>query len=62
MAYEDYLLKLFYLVDTLLEALKSERGLPRLRSRGREPVLHDSEVITIELAGDLRAIDTDGVS
>lgn len=60
MTFEDYLLELFYLVDTQLEALKSELALPRLRSRGPEPVLHDSEVITMELAGEFLGIDTDG--
>jgi hypothetical protein len=59
MTFEDYLLNLFYLVDTQLEALKSELGVPRLRSRGPEPVLHDSEVITMELAGEFRGVDTD---
>lgn len=59
MTFEDYLLHLFYLVDTQLEALKLEKGLPRLRSRGPQPVLHDSEVITMELAGEFRGIDTD---
>src|SRR5256885_1512493 len=59
MTFDDYLLELFYLVDTQLEALKSELGLPRLRRRGPEPVLHDSEVITMELAGEFRGIDTD---
>ena len=37
MTFDDYLLELFYLVDTLLEALKSEPGVPRLRSRGPDP-------------------------
>ena len=59
MTFDDYLLELFYLVDTQLEALKSELGLPRLRARGPDPVLHDSEVITMELAGEFRGIDTD---
>ena len=59
MTFDDYLLELFYLVDTQLEALKSDLGLPRLRRRGPEPVLHDSEVITMELAGEFRGIDTD---
>jgi hypothetical protein len=59
MTFEDYLLHLFYLVDSELEALKSELNLPRLRARGPEPVLHDSEVITMELAGEFKGIDTD---
>src|SRR5206468_6303118 len=59
MTFDDYLLHLFYLVDTQLEALKLELSLPRLRSRGPRPELHDSEVITMELAGEFKGIDTD---
>jgi hypothetical protein len=55
MTFDDYLLELFYLVDTELTAL----NLPRLRRRGPEPKLHDSELITIELAGEFLGIDTD---
>ncbi len=55
MTYEDYLLHLFYLIDSELEAL----NLPRLRSRGPQPRLHDSEVITMELAGEFLGIDSD---
>lgn len=55
MTFDDYLLELFYLVDTELTAL----NLPRLRKRGPEPKLHDSELITIELAGEFLGIDTD---
>lgn len=61
MTFEDYLLHLFYLIDTELEALKAEAGLlpPRLRRRGPAPALHDSEAITLELAGEFLGIDTD---
>lgn len=55
MAFEDYLLHLFYLIDSELKAL----NLPPLRRRGPDPRLHDSEVITIELAGEFLGIDTD---
>ena len=55
MTFDDYLLHLFYLVDTQMGSL----NLPRLRSRGPAPTLHDSEVITIELAGEFLGIDTD---
>ena len=55
MTFIDFLLHLFYLVDTELKAL----NLPRLRRRGPAPTLDDSEVITIELAGEFRGIDTD---
>jgi hypothetical protein len=59
MTFDDYLLHLFYLVDSELEALKLELKRPRLRSRGPQPRLHDSEVITMELAGEFMGVDTD---
>src|SRR5438874_1187028 len=55
MTFADYLLELFYLIDTEYKAL----NLPKLRKRGPEPRLHDSEVITMELAGEFLGIDTD---
>src|SRR3954447_7457317 len=55
----DYLLRLFYLIDTELEALKAAGRLPSVRTRGPAPKLHDSEVITIESAGEFLGIDTD---
>jgi hypothetical protein len=55
MTFEDYLLHLFYLIDCEYEAL----NLGRLRGRGPEPRLHDSEVLTMELAGEFLGIDTD---
>ena len=55
MTVTDYLLHLFYLVDTEIQAL----NLPPLRTRGPRPTLADSEVITIELAGEFLGIDTD---
>jgi len=55
MTFDDYLLELFYLVDTELTAL----NLPRLRKRGPEPKLYDSELIAIELAGEFLGLDTD---
>jgi len=54
MTFVDYLTELFYLIDTELEALNL-----RLRTRGPAPRLHDSEVITMELAGEFLGIDTD---
>jgi hypothetical protein len=55
MTFADYLLELFYLIDTEYKAL----NLPRLRRRGPQPRLGDSEVVTIELAGEFLGIDTD---
>jgi hypothetical protein len=57
MTFEDYLLHLFYLVDTELEALKGEAG--RVRARGPAPVLADSEVLTVVAAGEFLGLDTD---
>jgi hypothetical protein len=55
MTFDDYLLHLFYLVDTEYEAL----NLGRLRQRGPPPAPRDSEVLTMELAGEFLGIDTD---
>lgn len=55
MTFDDYLLHLFYLVDAEYEAL----NLGRLRRRGPLPALHDSEVLTMELAGEFLGLDTD---
>lgn len=55
MTITDYLLELFYLVDTQLQTL----NLMSLRRRGPRPRLADSEVITIELAGEFLGLDTD---
>lgn len=55
MTYEDYLLYLFYLIDSELNTL----NLSPLRRRGPQPRLADSEVITMELAGEFLGIDTD---
>ena len=53
MTFSDYLLHVFYLIDTELAALG------RLRRRGPRPVLADSEVLTIEVAGEFLGIGTD---
>jgi Transposase DDE domain len=55
MTVTDYLLHVFYLIDTEIKAL----NLPRLRQRGPQPALADSEVITMELAGEFLGVDTD---
>jgi len=54
MTFVDFLTELFYLIDTELEALHRT-----LRRRGPAPRLCDSEVITMELAGEFQGIDTD---
>lgn len=57
MSFEDYLLHVFYRIDTELGAMSLT---PRaLRSRGPVPALADSEVLTIEVAGEFLGIATD---
>ena len=55
MTFDDFLLHVFCLIDSEVEAMES--AMPRLRSRGPRPVLHDSEVITIELVGEFLGLD-----
>jgi hypothetical protein len=55
MTFEEYLLELFYLIDTVMQSC----NLSNVRQRGPEPRLSDSEVITMELAGEFWGIDTD---
>jgi hypothetical protein len=52
---QDLLLEVFCLVDDALQAL----NLGRLRQRGPQPTLADSEVLTIELVGEFWKLDTD---
>lgn len=54
MTVTDYLLHLFYLIDTEIKAMNL-----RLRQRGPQPKLCDSEVISIVLAGEFLGLDTD---
>ena len=51
----DLLLEVFCLVDDELQAL----GLGRLRARGPDPDLADSEVLTMELVGEFWKLGTD---
>src|SRR5215211_7490002 len=52
---QQFLLVLFCLIDDQLQPLR----LGRLRARGPSPTLTDSEVITIELAGEAFGRDAD---
>lgn len=52
---QDLLLCVFCLIDDQLAAL----NLPKLRTRGPDPTLTDSEVITIELVGEFWGLDRD---
>lgn len=55
MTSDDLLLHVFCLIDDELPAL----NLGRLRAAGPEPLLSDSEVITIEVVGEFGGLDTD---
>jgi len=52
---QDLLLQVFCLIDDQLKA----PDLPKLRRRGPDPTLTDSEVITIELVGEFWGLDRD---
>src|SRR6516165_5463182 len=52
---QELLLEVFCLVDDELQAL----NLGRLRQRGPQPTLSDSEVITMELVGEFWKLGTD---
>jgi hypothetical protein len=55
MTLDDYILTVFCLVDDQLTALHCDH----LRQRGFAPLLHDSEVLTIELVGEFLGLDQD---
>jgi hypothetical protein len=55
MSPQELLLMVFCLVDDEIQAL----GLTRLRARGPAPTLSDSEVLTIELVGELWGLSDD---
>lgn len=57
MSFDDYLLRMFCLIDDELKDLARRTG--PLRRHGREPTLADSEVLTMALAGEFLGIDTD---
>ncbi len=52
---QDLLLEVFCLVDDQLRSL----NLPRLRRRGPQPALDDSEVLAMALVGEFWKLDTD---
>jgi hypothetical protein len=53
---EDFIISVFCLVDDHLKVVTQDQP---LRSRGFEPSLTDSEVITMEIVGEFLSIDTD---
>jgi hypothetical protein len=54
---ETFIVSVFVQVDDLLTAWLAEVG--RLRSRGPAPILHDSEVLTMEIVGEFLGLDQD---
>jgi hypothetical protein len=55
MSQEDFIITMFCLFDDQLKAM----NLGRLRQRGPQPMLADSEVLTIVAAGEFLGFDTD---
>jgi hypothetical protein len=56
MSIEDFIIAVFCIIDDELEKIISGT---KLRKRGRNPGLIDSEVLTIELVGEFLGIDSD---
>jgi len=56
MLLEDFIIRIFCLID---ETLKNLRGTQKLRQRGFEPNLSDSEIITMQIVAEFLGIDTD---
>jgi hypothetical protein len=52
---DDFILTTFCLIDDLLPRLQ----LDHVRQRGPRPLLHDSEVLTIEVVGEFLGLDQD---
>jgi len=55
MTLDDYILTTFCLLDDLLTGLR----LDDVRQRGPRPLLHDSEVLTLEIVGEFLGFDQD---
>ena len=56
MSMEDFIIIVYCLID---ELLKKQIGNDKLRKRGFNPALSDSEVITMEIIAEFLGIDTD---
>jgi hypothetical protein len=52
---EDYIIKVYCLVDDMLKKLEKIQ----LRQRGPSPKLSDAEVITMEIVGESKGLDKD---
>lgn len=56
MSMEDFIITVYCLID---ELLKKQLGNEKLRKRGFQPALSDSEIITMEIISEFLGIDTD---
>lgn len=56
MTLEDFIISAYCLIDGFSKQLLGDE---RLRKRGFQPCLTDSEVITMEIVGEFLGIDTD---
>ena len=57
MSLTDFIIRAFCIIDDLLTEIVHQHG--KLRRRGPQPTLADSEVLTIEIVGAFLSIDTD---
>ena len=57
MSLTDLIIRAFCLIDETLDAFVRDHG--PVRTRGPQPTLADSEVLTVEVVGALLGIDTD---
>jgi hypothetical protein len=53
---DTYIVKVFCMIDDVMKILYQDQ---KLRARGSEPILSDSEVITIETVGEYLGFDQD---
>ncbi len=56
---EELTIAVYCLVDELLEESRGDPGWRRVRRRGPDPVLADSEVLTMEVVGEFLGLDQD---
>ena len=56
MPLEDFIISVFCLVEEIFDQVV---GNETLRSRGKQPKLADTEIITMEIVGEFMKIDTD---
>jgi hypothetical protein len=54
---EEFTIAVYCLVDELLEESRGDPGWRRVRRRGPDPVLADSEVLTMEVVGEFLGLD-----